>query len=135
MKAKISIILLFISLALLIIYGADVLSAQSTSPDGESGFLQLDHAVRGGVFGAGAVILSIIAFAISLKERSTLVPVLLFINGGLIIAGMMGLAAQDGGARESSTLYGTTGLGILLIALGIAKVFITRKSSSLKNYS
>jgi hypothetical protein len=55
-----------------------------------------------------------------------LVAVLLFINGGLIIAGMMGLAAQDG-ASESSTLYGTTGLGILLIALGIAKVFITRK--------
>lgn len=127
MKTKISIILLFISLALLIIYGADVLSAQSTSADGKSGFLQLDHAVRGGVFGGGAVILSIIAFAISLRERSTLVAVLLFINGGLILAGMMGLAVQDAGARESSTLYGTTGLGILLIALGIAKVFITRK--------
>lgn len=127
MKTKISIILLFISLALLIIYGADVLSAQSTSADGKSGFLQLDHAVRGGVFGGGAVILSIIAFAISLREKSTLVAVLLFINGGLIIAGMMGLAVQDAGARESSTLYGTTGLGILLIALGIAKVFITRK--------
>lgn len=127
MKTKISIILLFISLALLIIYGADVLSAQSTSADGKGGFLQLDHAVRGGVFGGGAVILSIIAFAISLRERSTLVAVLLFINGGLILAGMMGLAVQDAGARESSTLYGTTGLGILLIALGIAKVFITRK--------
>ena len=107
MKTKISVILLFISLALLIIYGADVLSAHFTSDD-------------------GAVILSIIAFAISLRERSTLVAVLLFINGGLIIAGMIGLVTQDG-ARESSTLYGTTGLGILLIALGIAKVFITRK--------
>lgn len=126
MKMKISIILLFISLALLIIYGADVLSAYSTSADGKGGFLQLDNAIRGGVFGAGAVILSIIAFAISLRERSTLVAVLLFINGGLIIAGMIGLVSQDG-AGESSTLYGTTGLGILLIALGIAKVFITRK--------
>jgi len=27
----------------------------------------------------------------------------------------------------SSTLYGTTGLGILLIALGVVKIFITRK--------
>ena len=53
MKTKISIILLFISLALLIIYGADVIySAQTTSADGESGFLQLDPAVRGIVFGA-----------------------------------------------------------------------------------
>ena len=124
MKTKISVILLFISLALLIIYGADVMFAQSTSPDGKSGFLQMDHAIRGGVFGAGPVILSIIAFAISLKERSTLVALLLFINGGLIIAGMVG-AAQDG-ASESSTLYGT-GLGVLLVALGVVKVFITRK--------
>jgi hypothetical protein len=126
MKTKISIILLFISLALLIIYAADVMFAQSTSPDGKSGFLQMDHAIRGGVFGGGAVILSIIAFAISLKERSTLVALLLFINGGLIIAGMVGLATQDA-ASESSTLYGTTGLGVLLVALGVVKVFITRK--------
>ena len=126
MKTKISIILLFISLALLIIYGADVMFAQSTSPDGKSGFLQMDHAIRGGVFGGGAVILSIIAFAISLKERSTLVALLLFINGGIIIAGMVGLATQDA-ASESSTLYGTTGLGVLLVALGVVKVFITRK--------
>jgi uncharacterized membrane protein (DUF373 family) len=40
--------------------------------------------------------------------------------------GMVGLAAQDG-ASESSTLYGTTGLGVLLVALGVVKVFITRK--------
>lgn len=126
MKTKISVILLFISLALLIIYGADVMFAHPTSPDGKSGFLQMDHAIRGGVFGAGAVILSIIAFAISLKQRSTLVALLLFINGGLIIAGMVGLATQDA-ASESSTLYGTTGLGVLLVALGIVKVFITRK--------
>jgi hypothetical protein len=126
MKTKISIILLFISLALLVIYGADVMFAQSTSSDGKSGFLQMDHAIRGVVFGAGAVILSIIAFAISLKERSTLVALLLFVNGGLIIAGMVGLATQDA-ASDSSTLYGTTGLGVLLVALGVVKVFITRK--------
>lgn len=129
MKTKISIILLFISLALLVIYGADVISSKVESNDGKSGFLQLNEAIRGGVFGGGAVILSIIAFAISLKERSTLVAVLLFINGGLIIAGMIGLAAQgmEEGTRVNSTVLGTTGLGILLIALGVAKIFITRK--------
>jgi hypothetical protein len=39
------------------------------------------------------------------------------------------LAAQgmEEGARVNSTLLGTTGLGILLIALGVAKIFITRK--------
>jgi hypothetical protein len=130
MRTKISVILLFISLALLIIYGADVISSKMASNDGKSGFLQLNEAIRGGGLGGGAVILSIIAFAISMKERSTLVVVLLIINGGLIIAGMVGLAAQGmvpEGGRQSSTVYGTTGLGILLVALGIVKVFITRK--------
>ena len=127
MKTKISIILLFISLALLIIYGADVMVTQSTSADGESGFLPFDHAIRGAIFGGIPVILSIIAFAISLKQKSTLVAVLLFVNGGLIIAGMMGLAAAQDGAGESSTLYGTTGLGVLLVALGVVKVLLTKK--------
>lgn len=127
MKTKISVILLFISLALLIIYGADVISSQASSNDGKSGFLQLSPAIRGGIFGGGAVILSIIAFSISLREKSTLVVVLLLINGGLIIAGMIGLAIEDEATGSSSTLYGTTGLGILLIALGVLKIFITRK--------
>ncbi|MDW0168876.1 MAG: hypothetical protein QOA14_05335 [Nitrososphaeraceae archaeon] len=125
MRTKISIILLFISLVLLIIYGADVMASNASS-DAKSGFLHLNAAVRGGVLGGGAVILSIIAFAISFREKSVLVSVLLFINGGLIIAGMIGMAAQDG-AREGSTLYSTTGLGILLVALGVVKVIITRK--------
>jgi len=126
MRTKISIILLFISFVLLIIYGADVMASNASSDDAKSGFLHLNAAVRGGVLGGGAVILSIIAFAISFREKSVLVSVLLFINGGLIIAGMIGMAAQDG-AREGSTLYSTTGLGILLVALGVVKVIITRK--------
>jgi hypothetical protein len=131
MNRKISIILLFISLALLITYGADVIYSQTTSGDGKSGFLQIDPAVRGIVFGAVPVILSIIAFAISLRKRSTLVVVLLLINGGLIIAGMIGLAAQGGG-DNTSTLYGTTGLGILLIVLGIVKGYISKSKTENK---
>ena len=134
MNTKISIILLFISLALLITYGADVIYSQTTSGDGESGFLQIDPAVRGIVFGAVPVILSIIAFAISLRKRSMLVVVLLLINGGLIIAGMIGLAAQGGG-DNTSTLYGTTGLGILLIVLGIVKGYISKSKTENKHDS
>ena len=126
MKTKISVILLFIALALLIIYGADVISTQGNGNDEKSGFLGLSPAVRGAVFGGGAVILSIIAFTISLREKSTLVVILLLVNGGVIIAGMIGLAIQNG-ATGSSTIYGTTGLGILLVALGIVKIYITRK--------
>ena len=134
MNIKISIILLFISLALLITYGADVIYSQTTSGDGKSGFLQIDPAVRGIVFGAVPVILSIIGFAISLRKRSTLVVVLLLINGGLIIAGMIGLAAQGGG-DNTSTLYGTIGLGILLIVLGIVKGYISKSKPENKQDS
>ncbi|HEY7226909.1 MAG TPA: hypothetical protein VH481_02150 [Nitrososphaeraceae archaeon] len=126
MKTKISIILLFISLALLIIYGVDVIVSQDASHNGKSGFLQLSEAVRGGVFGGGAVILSIIAFAISLREKSNLVVLLLLVNGGIIIAGMIGLVTKEG-STGSSTIYGTIGLGILIMALGVVKIFITRK--------
>ncbi|MGV8106912.1 MAG: hypothetical protein ACP5OH_03975 [Nitrososphaerota archaeon] len=134
MNTEISIILLFISLALLITYGADVIYSQTTSGDEKSGFLQIDPAERGIVFGAVPVILSIIAFAISLRKRSTLVIVLLLINGGLIIAGMIGLAAQGGG-DNTSTLYGTTGLGILLIVLGIVKGYISKSKTENKQGS
>jgi len=126
MKTKISIILLFISLALLIIYGVDVIVSQDASHNEKSSFLHLTPAVRGGVLGGGAVILSIVAFAISLREKSTLVVLLLLVNGGIIIAGMIGLVMKEG-STGSSTIYGTIGLGILLIALGVVKIFFTRK--------
>ena len=131
MKTKISIILLFISLALLIIYGADVVSSKMTSNNEKGGFLQLNELIRGGAFGGGAVILSIIAFAISLKENSKLVVILLLINGGLIVGGMIGLYIQNMDqqttARNIQTIYGTTALGLILIGLGIAKIFVTKK--------
>jgi cell division protein FtsW (lipid II flippase) len=126
MKTKISIILLLISLALLIIYGVDVIVSQGTSHDEKSSTLHLSAAVRGGVLGGGAVILSIVAFAISVREKSALVVLLLLVNGGIIIAGMIGLITKEG-STGSSTVYGTIGLGILLMALGAVKIFFTRK--------
>jgi len=73
MRTKISIILLFISLALLIIYAADVLSSKRTPTHNvsSSGFLQLNESVRGAGLGGSAVVLSIIAFALSPKNDPT----------------------------------------------------------------
>jgi hypothetical protein len=122
--------LLIASLILLIIYGADVAIA-SSSPQGQ-GFLPFDEAVRGIAFGGGAVIMSIIAFVIARKEYAPIVSSLLFVNGGLIIAGMIALVAQDSVASEdiSETLRAigsTTAMGALLIGLGAWKVFIDRR--------
>lgn len=122
--------LLIASLILLLIYGADVAVA-SSSPQGQ-GFLPFDEAIRGGAFGGGAVIMSIIAFVISRKEYAPIVSSLLFVNGGLIIAGMIALVAQ--GSVESEDMSGTfrtigstMAMGALLIGLGTWKTLIDRK--------
>jgi hypothetical protein len=122
--------LLIASLILLLIYGADVAVA-SSSPQGQ-GFLPFDEAIRGGAFGGGAVIMSIIAFVIARKEYAPIVSSLLFVNGGLIIAGMIALVAQ--GSVESEDMSGTfrtigstMAMGALLIGLGTWKILIDRK--------
>jgi hypothetical protein len=129
MARKVAAGLLIASLILLIIYGADVAIA-SSSPQGQ-GFLPFNEAIRGGVFGGGAVIMSIIAFVIARKEYAPIVSSLLFVNGGLIIAGMIALVAQGSVASEdiSDTLRAigpTIAMGVLLIGLGAWKVLIDR---------
>jgi hypothetical protein len=130
MARRVAIGLLVASLILLIIYGADVAVA-SSSPQGQ-GFLPFDEAIRGGAFGGGAVIMSIIAFVIARKDYAPIVSSLLFVNGGLIIAGMIALVAQGSVASESisDTLRAigpTIAMGALLIGLGAWKLLIDRK--------
>ena len=130
MARRVATGLLIASLILLIIYGADVAVA-SSSPQGQ-GFLPFDEAIRGGAFGGGAVIMSIIAFVIARKDYAPIVSSLLFVNGGLIIAGMIALVAQGSVASESTSdtlraIGPTIAMGALLIGLGAWKVLIDRK--------
>lgn len=133
-RVQISIGLLAASLALLLVYGADA-AAASSSPEGV-GFLPLDEAVRGAGLGGGAVAMSIAGFAVSWKQPSSLASVLLFVNGGLIIAGTLALVAQ--GALESGsegamrTIGSTIGMGALLIGLGGWKVAGDRRAPGRK---
>jgi hypothetical protein len=127
--------LLVASLVLLIIYGADA-AAGSSSPD-RRGFLPFDEAVRGSAFGGGAVVMSIIGFVVARKEHAPIVSALLFVNGGLIIAGMLALVAQGALASEDSsgamrTIGSTIAMGALLVGLGAWKVAIDRKTVSAK---
>lgn len=127
--------LLVASLVLLIIYGADAAVATS-SPD-RRGFLPLDEAIRGGGLGGGAVVMSIIGFVIGRKEYGPTVSVLLFLNGGLIIVGMLALIAQGALASKDSsgamrTIGSTIAMGAILIGLGGWKVAIDRKALAAK---
>jgi hypothetical protein len=130
MTRRIASGLLIASLILLIVYGADVAVAAS-SPDRE-GFLPFDEAVRGGAFGGGAVVMSIIAFVTARKEYAPTVSALLFINGGFIIAGMIALIAQGALASQDSsgtlrTIGSTLAMGGILVGLGAWKLVADRK--------
>ena len=135
MAKNVAVGLLLASLALLIIYGADVMVASSSDADGfaeRRGFLPFNESVRGSAFGGGAVILSIIAFVIARKERAPAVSALLFANGALIIAGMLALIAQGALSAEDSsgairTIGSTIGMGAILVGLGAWKAVKDRK--------
>lgn len=139
MAKNVAIALLLASLVLLVIYGADVLAASSGVP-GDSlsdrrGFLPFDESVRGGAFGGGAVIMSIIAFVIARKEPAPAVAALLFVNGGLIIAGMLALIAQGAlssgdSSRAITTIGSTIAMGAILVGLGAWKATGDRKAVS-----
>ena len=131
-RKEIAIGLLIASLILLSVYGADAMVASSSSETPKRGFLPLDEATRGGVLGGGAVVMSIAAFAISFRTPSNLVSALLFVNGGLIIAGMIALIAQGALAGPNAsgafrTVSSTIGLGAILIGLGIWKSIADRR--------
>lgn len=130
MAKKIATGLLIASLILLIIYGVDV-AVSSSSPD-RQGFLPFDEAIRGGALGGGAVAMSIIAFVIARKEYAPIVSMLLFVNGGLIIAGMIALIARGTLTSENSssairTIASTMAMGGILIGLGAWKVVTDKK--------
>ena len=136
---KLAIILLLISLGLLLIYGIDVMIASQSEtdavPGGGQGFLSLNEAVRGSIFGGGAVALSIIGFVLGRKEPNKTIPILLFINGGLIILGLLILLAMANFEIDQKTLRtigSTMLLGGILIGLGIAKIVIDKKKSNSK---
>ena len=141
-KLAISIVLLSISLIFLVIYGADVLTASINSPSGlrGKGFLPFEEEIRGGVFGGGAVIMSIIGFIIGRKEPSKTISSLLFINGGLIIIGIIITIAQANASSENirgmeRTVSFTILLGAVLIGLGVVKTMHDKKIVSSKKES
>ena len=133
-KVSISIALLIASLILLVIYGADVLIASVSSEEGVTGigFLPFGEQVRGIIFGAIPVIMSIIAFIIARKVTSKAVSILLFVNGGLIIVGIVVTMIQTGPSADTGGMQRTVGftaaLGLLLIALGAWKAFRDKRA-------
>ena len=125
MALNAAMVLAGISILLLILYGADVIS--SINMDGEigvknDGFLPLNDMQRGMGLGGPAIILPIIAFFISLREKSKGLGGLIIISGILILVGGLAMVltpAPEGVERNPLMLFAPA---IIQIALGAIKI-------------
>lgn len=118
-----------LSIALLVVYGADV-AAMQASEGAEQGFLPFDAKVRGMALGAPALILPFIAFGMTWKSPSGVLGAMIIVTGVLIAAGGafvlanadMEEAEATGRpvAMESAMLIGS---GIIHMAMGAFKIY------------
>ncbi|MDH5431173.1 MAG: hypothetical protein OEW78_04735 [Nitrosopumilus sp.] len=121
-----ALIITGIAIALLVVYGMDVVVGYST--DSGDGFIPFDHKTRGMGLGLPALILPIIAFFISKKEPSKGLGIMIIIAGILIIIGgavVIGNAEAMEEASGRSILAETVPLiiaGLVQIGLGILKI-------------
>ena len=116
-------ILVGISVALLIIYGADVMVGGG---EGGDGFLPLSSALRGIIFGAPPIGLSIAAYFVARKDPSTALGGLIILTGALIIVGgaiaLQGSTDPDSEARMVGEGAALVGIGGVIIGLGMAAI-------------
>ena len=116
-----------ISIALLVIYGADA-AAGMDNPD-KQGFLDMDHKTRGLGLGGPAMALPIIAYFISRNDSSKglggmiIITGILIIIGAVTVIGMADLSEADETARNP--LMETAPLlivGGIQMGLGVLKI-------------
>ncbi len=116
-----------ISIALLVIYGAD--AAAGMDDPGKQGFLDMDHMTRGLGLGGPAMVLPLIAYFISRNDSSKglggmiLITGILIIIGAVTVIGMTDLSEADETARNP--LMETAPLlivGGIQMGLGVLKI-------------
>jgi len=122
---KASLIMTGVSIVLLVIYGSDVAVGGGTG----EGFLGTDHMARGIGLGMPAVILPLISFFISRKEKSSILGIMLVVSGILILIGgavVIGMEpspeAQESGRNAMAEAGPLIGVGALIIAIGAIKI-------------
>jgi len=116
-----------ISIALLVIYGADA-AAGASNPD-HQGFLDMDHKTRGLGLGGPAMVLPLIAYFISRNDSSKGLGGMILITGILIIIGavtVIGMADLSEAAETSRNPFMETAplliVGGIQMGLGILKI-------------
>ena len=122
-----ALIITGIAIALLVIYGADIVLGYSS--DNGEGFIPFDHKTRGMGLGLPAMVLPIIGYLISRKEPSKGLGIMIIIAGILIITGgavVIGNAdpvkAEESGRNIVSETMPIIIAGLIQIGLGILKI-------------
>jgi hypothetical protein len=125
MVLKASIIMTGVAIALLVIYASDVAVNEMSG----EGFLGDDHKARGFGLGMPALILPIIAFFISRKEKSSGLGIMLTICGSLILIGGILLfvlepseEVQESGRSIIEMAAPLFAGGAFIVALGAIKI-------------
>jgi len=122
---KAALIMTGISIALLVIYALDV----AVNEIAGEGFLGSDHMARGIGLGLPSIILPVIAFLISKKEKSRGLGMMLIISGILILIGGIALfvlepspEAQESGRSIMERAAPLFAGGAFIVALGAIKI-------------
>ena len=122
-----AIIITGIAIALLVIYGADVVAGMD-NPD-KQGFLDMDHKTRGYGLGGPAMALPLIAYFISRNDSSKGVGGMIIISGILIIIGaitVIGMADLSEAQETDRNPFMETAplliVGVIQIGLGPLKI-------------
>jgi len=122
-----AIIITGISIALLVIYGADA-AAGADNPD-HQGFLDMDHMTRGLGLGGPAMVLPLIAYFISRNDSSKGLGGMILITGILIIIGaitVIGMADLSEAQETARNPFMETAplliVGAIQLGLGALKI-------------
>ncbi len=123
MALSVAYVIAGISIALLVVYGTDVLVGGG---DAGAGFLPLDAMTRGIGFGFPPIILSVTAFFITRKEPSKALGAMIIITGILIIIGgvisISSSAESENAERMAGEGGGLIAIGAIISALGGIKI-------------
>lgn len=117
-----------ISIALLSIYGADVIATETTG----EGFLTIDHKTRGLGLGLPSIILPFVALFVAKGQASAglgaavLVSGVLILVGGLAVLGLAEPPEPDSARNVAAEALPLVGIGAVISALGIIKIVRSR---------
>jgi hypothetical protein len=119
-RQKISEVLAIVAMALVLIYIADAGVGK-----GKQGFLPMNAAQRGMIFGGSSMILFYLSFGVGIKKKSKITTGLLIAGGAIIGTSVLGASAMAKGGLTTihSSFLVVVILGYIIMGLGIFRLF------------